>query len=67
MSPAVARRSVAQARRLVVKVGSSSLTRPGGGIDEERVVDLVNALSDRAGRGTQVILVSSGAIATGFP
>ena len=67
MSPAAARRSVAQARRLVVKVGSSSLTRPGGGIDDERVVDLVSALADRAGSGTQVIVVSSGAIATGFP
>ncbi len=52
---------------MVVKVGSSSLTRPGGGIDEARVVDLVGALAERAGRGTQVILVSSGAIATGFP
>ena len=67
MSPAAARRAVADARRMVVKVGSSSLTRPGGGIDEGRVVDLVAAIADRAEQGTQVILVSSGAIATGFP
>ena len=52
---------------MVVKVGSSSLTLPGGGIDEERVMALVDALAVRADAGTQVILVSSGAIATGFP
>lgn len=67
MSPAAARRSVGEARRIVVKVGSSSLTKPGGGIDDERVVELVGALADRAQAGTQVILVSSGAIAAGFP
>jgi glutamate 5-kinase len=58
---------VGQARRIVVKVGSSSLTRPDGGVDVERVKDLVGVLADRVAAGSQVILVSSGAIATGFP
>ena len=67
MSPRATRASVGQARRLVVKVGSSSLTRPDGGVDVERVADLVGVVADRVAAGSQVILVSSGAIATGFP
>ncbi len=67
MSPQATRESVGQARRIVVKVGSSSLTRPDGGVDVERVKDLVGVLADRVAAGSQVILVSSGAIATGFP
>ena len=67
MSPARTRQAVAQARRVVVKVGSSSLTRVGGGIDEARVLDLVNAVAARVASGSQIVLVSSGAIATGFP
>ena len=56
-----------EARRIVDKVGSSSLTKPGGGVDVERVTQLVDVVADRLGAGSQVILVSSGAIATGFP
>ncbi|MEZ5115775.1 MAG: glutamate 5-kinase [Candidatus Nanopelagicales bacterium] len=68
MSPAAAlRRQVAGARRVVVKIGSSSLTRRGGGLDPARVDALVEALALRALGGAQVVLVSSGAIATGFP
>lgn len=54
------------AGRVVVKVGSSSLTTPAGGIDEERLVALVDALLERVAGGTQVVLVSSGAIAAGL-
>ncbi len=61
------RESITRGRRLVVKIGSSSLTRTEGGIDSERIVALVTALSDRVSGGGQVVLVSSGAIATGFP
>lgn len=61
------RRRIADAPRIVVKVGSSSLTRPGGGLDESRVDALVDQLAARRARGHQVVLVSSGAIATGFP
>lgn len=67
MSPAATRRAVSSARRVVIKVGSSSLTLPGGGIDETRVVELVDTVAARVAAGTQVVLVSSGAIATGFP
>ena len=62
-----ARELVATAERIVVKVGSSSLTKRGGGLDDERIVDLVALLAARRAAGHQVVLVSSGAIATGFP
>jgi glutamate 5-kinase len=62
----VSRGVVASARRLVVKVGSSSLASPGGGIDAARLDALVDALADRVAAGAQVVLVSSGAIAAGL-
>ncbi len=67
MSPQSTRAAVAKAARIVVKVGSSSLALPGGGVDSARVRELVHVLSERAAAGSQVLLVSSGAIATGFP
>ena len=54
---------MASARRLVVKVGSSSLTTAAGGLDGERLDALVDTL---AGRGGELVLVSSGAIAAGL-
>ena len=77
---------IRSARRVVVKVGSSSLTlRPEGsgqgpsqpatgsvlagvsaGIDVERVGALVDAISAANRRGAELVLVSSGAIATGI-
>jgi glutamate 5-kinase len=52
--------------RIVVKVGSSSLSTAGGGLDGDRVDALVDALADARGRGDEVVLVSSGAIAAGL-
>jgi len=60
------RPDIAAATRVVVKVGSSSLTTADGGIDDDRIGALADALAARAGRGTQVVLVSSGAIASGL-
>src|SRR5206468_4829655 len=60
------RPAVAAARRLVVKVGSSSLTAPEGGLAADRVEALVDALAARATAGVQLVLVSSGAIAAGL-
>jgi glutamate 5-kinase len=57
---------VAAARRVVVKVGSSSLTTAEGGIDPVRVRRLVGVLADARSRGVEVVLVSSGAIAAGL-
>ncbi len=60
------REQVTAARRVVVKVGSSSLTTAAGGIDPERVRRLVDVLAAARARGTEVVLVSSGAIAAGL-
>ncbi|WP_433242145.1 glutamate 5-kinase [Streptosporangium sp. CA-135522] len=61
-----ARDRIRTASRLVVKVGSSSLTTPQGMIDVDRVDALVDVLAARRGTGTQIVLVSSGAIAAGL-
>ena len=54
---------IATARRIVVKVGSSSVSGPNVG----QIGPLVDALAAAHRRGAEVILVSSGAIATGLP
>lgn len=59
------RTSIAAARRIVVKVGSSSLTTPEGALDSERLDVLVHAIASRA-NDAEIILVSSGAIAAGL-
>jgi glutamate 5-kinase len=60
------RAEVTGAKRVVVKVGSSSLTTAAGGIDSGRVRDLVDVLAGLRSRGAEVVLVSSGAIAAGL-
>ena len=60
------RAAIASADRLVVKVGSSSLTGPDGGLDAARLLALVNVLAARQHAGSSVVLVSSGAIAAGL-
>ena len=60
------RRALAEAARIVVKVGSSSLTTTEGGIDDERLDALVDALATRRQAGAELVLVSSGAIAAGL-
>ena len=60
------RAAVRTANRLVVKIGSSSLTRPGGGLDPDAVTALSDVLAARRIEGTDVVLVSSGAIAAGL-
>ena len=57
---------IAAARRVVVMVGSSSLTTADGGIDQGRIAALAGVLAERERAGTQVVLVSSGAIAAGL-
>ena len=57
---------VRAARRIVVKVGSSSLTTAAGGIDPARVRRLVEVLAAARDTGAEVVLVSSGAIAAGL-
>ena len=65
-SQAQVRRSVAQAQTMVVKVGSSSLTRPSGHLDAAKLEALVASVAASVLSGARVVLVSSGAIAAGF-
>ena len=61
------RRTVGEGHRLVVKVGSSSLTTADGGpLDVDALGALVDVLAARRAAGHQVVLVSSGAIAAGI-
>ncbi len=57
---------IAQARRLVVKVGSSLVTDEGRGIDHAAVARWVEQIDGLHALGKEVILVSSGAIAEGM-
>src|SRR5215208_313984 len=61
------REELATARRVVVKVGSSSLTTAEAGIDPQRIEQLVSVLAGARLAGREIVLVSSGAIAAGLP
>ena len=52
-------------QRIVVKVGTSTLTHDSGDLDLRNMDHLVRTLADLNGMGHEVILVSSGAIAVG--
>ena len=52
-------------KRLVIKVGTSTLLRQGGGVNLREMDALARVLSDLKNMGHQVILVSSGAIGVG--
>ena len=60
------RTQISKAKRIVVKVGSSSLTTAEGGIDTQRVNIIVDALAKHKNAGHEIVLVSSGAIAAGL-
>lgn len=55
-----------RAQRVVVKIGSSSLTRPDGRLNIPALRKLVDVLAQVWERGTQVVLVTSGGISAGF-
>ena len=61
-----ARAALAGARRIVVKVGSSSLTHENGTMDLLKIETLVRVLADLQNAGKEMILVSSGAMSVGF-
>jgi glutamate 5-kinase len=61
-----ARRAIAGARRVVVKIGSSALTSLTGGLDIDRLDRLADAIEARMRAGSDVVVVSSGAIGAGL-
>ncbi|MFR9602618.1 MAG: glutamate 5-kinase [Rikenellaceae bacterium] len=52
-------------KRVVIKIGSNVLTRANGGLDTRRMSDLTRQVVSLRNRGIDVILVSSGAVASG--
>ena len=60
------RASLKNKKRIVIKVGSASIThKETGSLDLRKIEKLVRVISDLNAEGKDVILVSSGAIATG--
>ena len=57
---------VQDAKRIVFKVGTSTLTYAGGGINIRRVEEFVKVLSDLKNQGKEIILVTSGAVSIGM-
>ena len=53
-------------KRIVVKIGSSSLTNAKGELDYTQIDDHVRAIATLKQAGYEVLLVSSGAVAAGF-
>lgn len=57
---------ICKAKRIVVKVGTSTLTYPGGQLNLGRMEQLVRQLVDLKHQGKEVVLVSSGAVGAGM-
>lgn len=53
-------------KRIVVKIGSSSLTGSRGGLNREAIAYFAGELAELYRRGVQPLLVTSGAVAAGF-
>ncbi len=65
MSDIELRKGLNKAKRIVVKVGTSTLTYENGRINFTRIDKLVRVLSDLANQEKEVVLVTSGAIGVG--
>ncbi|GFG50977.1 glutamate 5-kinase [Mycolicibacterium agri] len=62
----VHREAVRTARSVVVKIGTTALTTPSGVFDAGRLATLAEAIEKRMNAGSDVVIVSSGAIAAGI-
>lgn len=60
------RQSLGRTRRWVVKLGSSLLTNEGRGLDRERIAHWVSQVAQLRAAGTEIVMVSSGAVAEGM-
>lgn len=59
------RKNLKACRRVVIKIGTSTLTYSNGQLNLQRIERLVRELADLHNRGMEVLLVSSGAIGVG--
>ncbi|MCL2112540.1 MAG: glutamate 5-kinase [Streptococcaceae bacterium] len=60
------RRNILKSRRIVIKIGTSSLILPNGKINLSNIDELAFVLSDLNNKGYEVILVTSGAVGVGL-
>lgn len=62
----MAREALYQARRWVIKIGSALLTDTRAGLNREAIAGWVDQMAALRGRGVEVLMVSSGAVAEGM-
>ena len=60
------REGLKTAKRVVVKVGTSTITRPAGGSNLVRMEEIAREIAGLADEGREMVLVTSGAIAAGM-
>ena len=58
--------AITQAKRVVIKVGTSTLTYENGKLNLRRIEELCRVISDLQNSGMQIVLVSSGAVGVGM-
>lgn len=64
--PETLREQIAGAKKIVVKLGTSSLVDSNSVVSQEKIDRIVDAIEARTDRGGDVIVVSSGAVAAGM-
>ncbi|TCL36465.1 glutamate 5-kinase [Anaerospora hongkongensis] len=60
------RSNIPTAKRIVIKVGTSTLSHSTGKLNFQRIENLVRELADLANQGKEIILVTSGAVSAGM-
>lgn len=65
--PETLREQIAGAKKIVVKLGTSSLVDSNSVVSQAKIDRIVDAIEARTDRGGDVIVVSSGAVAAGMP
>ena len=63
--PSKLHRTMIKDKRIVIKLGTSTLTHPSGKLNYHRMEKIVRAISDIQGAGNEVIVVTSAAISVG--
>lgn len=59
------RKALSDKRRVVIKIGTSSITFPNGRLNLRRIEHITNVVAQLQAQGKQIVLVSSGSIAVG--
>lgn len=60
------RKKIKEAKRIIIKIGTSSLSHENGKLDLEKMEHLARVLTDLNNQGKEIILVSSGAVGAGM-